>query len=78
MVRAKFKCDSVTKTVNWSGNKDEHPFLYDVKMSPVVNGSEENKNFFKWTPSGEVKLSTMKEDHFIPGKEYYLDFTEAE
>ena len=72
MVRAKFKCDSITKYAITGG---------DVKLSPVIDGSKENKEFYKWTPSGEFILKTVNEDafvQFIPGKEYYIDFTLVE
>jgi len=71
MVRAKFKCESVTKYAT-SG---------DVKLSPVTTGSKENEEFFKWTPAGEFILKTMNDlaiEQFTPGKEYYIDFTLAE
>lgn len=52
-----------------------------VKMVPVMNGSEENKQFYKWTPSGEIVLMTVNEMAFAGfklGASYYVDFTEAE
>jgi hypothetical protein len=33
--------------------------LVTIKMNPVISGSEENKTFFKYTPSGEVRLGTQ-------------------
>lgn len=75
MIRAKFTCTGVRKSLHWDKSKG---FLYDATFTPVTSGSEENKKFFELTPSGEVKLSTYKEDHFEPGKCYYLDFTLAE
>jgi hypothetical protein len=69
MVRAKFRCDEVAKTV--SGQT--------VRMSPVTsNGGEENAKFFKYTPFGKLEMGTINQDIvFEPGKEYYLDFTPA-
>jgi hypothetical protein len=52
-----------------------------IILYPVTNGSEENKNFFKWTPSGEVKLQCLNPEasnQFEVGKEYYVDFTKVE
>lgn len=71
MVKAKFKCDSVT--ISTSGEF--------VNLSPVTSGSEENKSFSKCTPSGSLSMMVTNEalfGHFIPGKEYYLDITIAE
>jgi hypothetical protein len=71
MVRAKFTV--VSKTENADGG-------FYVKLQPVVSGSDENKEFYKWTPGGELNLSTINKaaaDAFKPGKSYYLDFTEA-
>ncbi len=71
MVRAKFKVDEVAQTVN--GGK--------VTLSPVTSGSPENEKFFKWTPYGKIEMGTINPDaisQFVPGKEFYLDFTPAE
>ncbi len=71
MVRAKFKCDSITKYAMAGG---------DVKLSPVTNGSKENEEFFKYTPTGEFVLRTVNESAFLqftPGEEYYIDFTKV-
>lgn len=71
MVRAKFKVSSVE---NFEGGTAE------IKMHPVTVGSEENMSFWKYTPSGSLK---MRIDHpeaivqFKPGQEFYLDFTSA-
>jgi hypothetical protein len=70
-VRAKFKVTSITYTeVNGAA----------VALSPVISGSKENEDFFKWTPSGEIRLSTINEDaavQFKPGTQFYVDFTPA-
>jgi hypothetical protein len=67
-VRAKFVCDEVATTV--SGKK--------VSMSPVTSGSEENESFFKWTPFGKLEMGVVNPDvEFIPGQEYFIDFTPA-
>jgi len=72
MVRAKFICDKVSKT-----RYENH----EVVLTPVTSGSEENKDFFKWTPGGQITLSVVNDkavQQFVPGKEYYVDFTLAE
>ena len=71
MVRAKFRC----------GKKEEDINGFVIYMQPVTEGSEENKQFFKWTPWGELKMGTVNQyaaDQFIVGKEYYLDIILAE
>lgn len=59
--------------------KNEHG--YELVYHPVNDGTPEDKLFFKWTPHGEVKLGIVNEavvEGLVPGKKYYLDFTEAE
>lgn len=71
-IKAKFKCHVV------------HDFGSQKKVdfTVVTSGSEENKSFSKWTPSGDLSLTVTDEtlafDHFVPGKEYLLEITEAE
>ena len=67
-VRAKMKCSAV-------GNIDGQG--HHVEMEPVTCGSDENEKFFKYTPGGCLKLSVMNDMGFEPGKEYYIDITEA-
>lgn len=65
-IRAKFYCMSAT----------ELPDSKSFKLTPVIDGSEENKGFFKYTPGGEIHLQVVnKEVEFVPGQEYYVDFT---
>ena len=71
-VRAKFKCLSVTETEGG---------LKTARLQPVHIGSPENAEFFKYTPSGSIELSVMNPAaavHFVPGKSFYIDFTETE
>jgi hypothetical protein len=68
MVRAKFKVDERAENVGGGV----------VRMSPVTSGSDENKNFFKWTPFGKLEMGTINEEalkEFKPGQEFYVDFT---
>jgi hypothetical protein len=74
MVRAKFTCVSVIKTL--SGNKDLS-FTWTYHFIAVYGNSEENKKFWQYTPSGSVDLSSINQDLFEVGKEYYLDFSPA-
>ena len=70
-VRAKFKVRRVPK-FEGDGAK--------VILTAVHSGSEENKTFFKYTPSASIDLQTVNPEaaaQFTPGKEFYVDFTEA-
>lgn len=69
-VRAKFKVQSV----------EPHNEGFAIELWPVTGGSPENDSFFKYTPGGNVKLSTINADaakQFEVGKEFYVDFTPA-
>lgn len=67
--RAKFKCNTVA--THAGGKKDVH-------MSPVSDGSPENKSFWAASPGGDFKLTWVNADvDFTPGKEYFLDISEA-
>lgn len=49
-----------------------------IKLEAVVDGSEENDRFFRWTPSGQISMHCVNEaanKQFEAGKEYYVDFT---
>lgn len=72
-VRSKFVCTGVKDSTE-SETKS-------VSFSPVVNGSDENKSFSKYTPSGQIHLvisyETEASNAFEIGKEYFVDFTPA-
>jgi hypothetical protein len=68
---AKFRCDSIKK----DGYGEE------VELSAVMDGSEENSDFNKATPSANMKMYIDNEKafgFFKPKKEYYLNFSEAD
>ena len=72
-VRAKFTC-----RVN---EKDPHADYYNLMFEAVTDGSEENKSFWKYTPSGKLEMSIDNLDavkQFEVGSDYYLDFVLAE
>jgi hypothetical protein len=72
-VRAKFKV--IEKTERYGGNG-----AVDVKLAAVTDGSDENKQFWKWTPTGVITMSTINKDaadQFGIGDEFYVDFTKA-
>ena len=69
-MRAKMRCVEVTKSEG--GTR--------VKLQPVTSGCPENQEFFKYTPTGLLELGVISEVNttkFEPGKEFYIDFTEA-
>lgn len=75
-VRAKMRCDSLEAAIDSS----QEPSGGTVRLNPVVNGSEENKQFYKYTPGGTVVLSTINQaafSQFKLGAEYYVDITPA-
>ena len=47
-----------------------------VDFNAVTTGSEENKSFAKYTPTGSLSLTISKEttayNSFVPHKEYYI------
>lgn len=69
-VIAKFVCTSVTPT---TGEQKV------VKAVPVIDGSEENKSFSRWTTSGSLEMfisdETQAGDFFTPGEEFYMTFS---
>lgn len=71
VVRAKFKVQSVLQQVDGA----------TVTLQPVVSGSKENEEFFKYTPFGEIKIGTVNPvaaAQFKPGGSFFVDFTPAE
>lgn len=68
--RCKFRCNSVT--LKEDGSKD-------FQFSPAyADRSPENKLFWKYTPTGSLVFNTVNLSvEFVPGREYYLDITEA-
>ena len=74
MVRAKFEVHSVTPPRE---NGDDGS---EVVLFPVSTGSEENKDFWKYTPAGSIQMTIDNPEavkQFEPGQEFYVDFTPA-
>jgi hypothetical protein len=72
LVRAKFKVSQIAKTMYGH---------HTIHLVPVTGDSPENKEFFKWTPGGQIELNCVNDaatEQFEVGKEYYVDFTKAE
>lgn len=70
--RCKFKCMHVEELGSESAPH------FQSKFEAVINGSDENAEFFRWTPSGSLNLGVHRENVFEVGKEYFLDISEAE
>jgi hypothetical protein len=71
LTRCKFYCESVSNYVSGSS----------IVLRPVITGSFENDNFYKYTPGGELKLEVVSVEvakQFEPGKEYYIDISPVE
>jgi len=70
-MRAKIEVQSITK----------FPNSVIVKACPVMDdGIPENESFNIYTPSGSLELGITNPnamDFLQPGKQYYLDFSEA-
>lgn len=66
-VISKWKCNSV-RLYGSDPNGDK-----TVYFNPVTSGSDENKSFSKYTPSGELIMYVSNpECVFEIGKEYYI------
>jgi hypothetical protein len=69
-VRAKFVCHTVTKALAYPDR-----FQWTYVFGAVTGGNKENESFWRYTPSGRIELSAIRDDLFEVGKEYYIDFT---
>jgi hypothetical protein len=72
-VRAKFRVTNADPRDEENGGT--------VYLEPVVDGSDENREFFKYTPAGKIELYTVNVaalDQFAVGDQFYVDFTKAE
>ncbi len=73
-IRCKFYCESRTERKNWDKEKGN---LWDYNFQPVTGGSPENEKFWRATPGGSFKVSSVTSDAFEVGKEYYIDISLA-
>jgi hypothetical protein len=70
--RCKFVC--VSKEIRGAGENQQHCF----EFTPVTGGSDEDKSFWKWTPSGKLEFSCLNPNvDFEVGKAYFLDLSLA-
>ena len=71
MIRAKFRVQSVEPMGDG----------FEIRLSAVTGGSEENDAFYSATPSGSLVLAIVAASvakMFEVNKEYYLDFNPVE
>lgn len=69
-IRAKFVVSGITPDDNGEGKH--------VTLMAVTSGSEENKSFAKYTPSGQIELYVDNPDAAFEEGEYYIDFTKVD
>ena len=71
-VRAKFHCNSV----------NHNEYNRNVNLTAICGKEGENADFTKATPVGELNISISNDvpasDFFVPGQNYYLDFTQVQ
>lgn len=75
-IRAKFSCWEVT-TDEW----DSEYITLSAVYGTDEKDNEENNQFSEATPSGNLTMQISNpsaKGFFIEGKDYYLDFTQAE
>ncbi|MEY4531316.1 MAG: hypothetical protein RLZZ156_2037 [Deinococcota bacterium] len=81
-IRAKFKCDSAGISV-WGKKEKDGEILHqtEFKFSPVhdPDPQSENGRFYRATPQGNIVLmaTSLANDAFSPGEEYYVEFSPA-
>lgn len=75
-VRAKFRC-TAEKTSRWSEGADpSRSYEFSALYDPSV---PEDQRYAKATPTGTLTIGVDNPAvAFVPGRAYYLDFTEAE
>lgn len=81
MIVCKFRLDRIEASfqASWpDGDKTKQPALEETKslvFSAVVDGSAENKAFFRWTPSGQLRFDTVNGaavKSALPGEDHYI------
>ena len=76
-VRAKFQCSSVVPTPS-----DSPAYTCKtVHLHAVYGDGKANESWSKATPNGSLSMTITNPDalsQFVPGKEYFLDFTPAD
>lgn len=72
-VRAKFMCGGFAESYYSSGAR-----VYGF-YAVTDDGTEENARYYKASPNGQLSITVDNPDvSFVPGRAYYLDFTEVD
>lgn len=72
--------EKADQSFHYKENNTEKLDVVNVSLQAVTANSAENKEFFASTPSGQIDLKILRPEAngwFQRGKEYYIDFTEA-
>ena len=86
-VRCKFKLSTVMERIGSKPKYDEAGkhvgfqdcSMWDAEFQAVSGGTgDENSEFWKYTPSGTLKLATIERMPWQIGKEYYVDIIPVE
>lgn len=75
----KFKLGGIKRVAGGGMVDGKAPVLTDLEFYPVSSGSEENKTFWKYTPSGKLEFQTVNDEAVQMldlGKEYYIIITD--
>ena len=75
MIRCKFQVSKKTEKATATGNE------FTVELTAVTDGSEENQEFFKYTPSGKMSLGILapeQADKLVVSEECFIDITPCE
>jgi hypothetical protein len=74
ILRCKMRVQTVTHTLNSDGSTESER----VELGAVSSGSDENKQFSKWTPCANFNITINNPGAFnklSKGFEFYVDFT---
>ena len=72
MIRAKFRCLSITTHIN---------DVITANLKPVMRKGknlDENTQFWQYTPSGELDVTYKKECPLVVGAYYFIDLTKGD
>ena len=77
---ARVMIEKADQSYHYKENNTENLDVVSVSLQAVTGTSEENHEFFASTPNGQIELKILRPEAvewFQRGKEYYVDFTEA-
>lgn len=85
-VRAKFRCEKKEASPDGSGFALGFSVVTNEPKTnpdgtPFWDTPDENKEFFRWTPWGQLSMGTVNPAaaaQFEVGADYYVDFIKAE